>query len=120
MEYMANLEVQSSTLKSIGDIVKSNVGKNHSGKFIAELPKDLLCCTGLWLLLQGYLQMDFSLANDHAKQTSDALAEVDGSNSDEKRNVLMNAFYIGKHHNSSINKQSMLSQLYSWFSKTFS
>ncbi|WP_104403083.1 hypothetical protein [Vibrio penaeicida] len=119
MELMVNIETQADTLKSMGDIIQNTLGNEHSNKFSVELPKDLLCCTRLWLLLQGYLQMDFSLANDHATQTSEVLTKIEGSNTEKTRTDLMKAFYIGKSHNSAVAKHSVFSKVSSWFSKTF-
>ncbi|GLQ72107.1 hypothetical protein [Vibrio penaeicida] len=120
MELMVNIETQADTLKSMGDIIQNTLGGEHSDKFSAELPKDLLCCTRLWLMAQGYLQMDFSLANDHATQTSEALAKVENSDIEKTRTELMKAFYIGKSHNSVVTKHSVFSRVSAWLSKTFS
>ncbi|MDP2573749.1 hypothetical protein Q8W40_16255 [Vibrio penaeicida] len=119
MELMANMEAQADTLKSMGDIIQNTLGNEHSDKFSAELPKDLLCCTRLWLMTQGYLQMDFSLANDHATHTGDAIAKIENANIENTRTELMKAFYIGKSHNSVVAKHSVFSKVSSWLSKIF-
>ncbi|MBD1557547.1 hypothetical protein HC752_11460 [Vibrio sp. S9_S30] len=119
MELMVHVEAQAHTLKSMGDIIQHTLGDEHADKFSAELPKDLLCCTRLWLLLQGYLQMDFSLANDHATHTSETLAKIDGSSAEKTRTELMKAFYIGKSLNAVAAKHSIFSTMSSWLSNTF-
>ena len=74
--------------------------------------------THLWLYTQGYLNMDFSLAHDHAEQTQNTLQHelvIKRMDLDAFRTDLMQSFYMGKEVNPA-KKQG----LFSWVKRLFS
>ena len=48
-----------------------------------------------WLYVKGYLGMDYSLANDHALQTAEAMSRLKGQSADELRTKFNQSYYLG-------------------------
>ncbi|CCO44474.1 conserved hypothetical protein [Vibrio nigripulchritudo SOn1] len=119
MELASSLETQSDTLHSMNEIIEDSVGKEHAQKFRVELPTELTVCTKVWLMLQGYLLMDFSLANDHAARTAEILTGVTDEKPDAIRTECMRAFYIGKSHNPHQEKTSWGTRISGWLNHYF-
>ncbi len=72
----------------------------------------------MWLYTQGYLNMDFSLAHDHAEQTQNILQHelvIKRMDLDAFRTNLMQSFYLGKEAN-----PAKASGLISWIKRLFS
>ena len=55
----------------------------------------LILVTHVWLYVQGYLKMDFSLANDHADATAKTMRELSNSDTHEIRTQFLASFYLG-------------------------
>lgn len=96
IEAVAKLEPQIESIKGMNDVFADTVGHQQAHKFEADALIELSLLTKLWLMVQGYLNMDFSLANDHAQQSADMLANALNSESQELRTELLASYYHGK------------------------
>ena len=96
IEAVSKLEPQIKAISAMNDVFAGTVGENSAHKIEADSVIELSLITKLWLMVQGYLNMDFSLANDHAKQTSDVLAKVLHAESEQIRSDLLASYYHGK------------------------
>ncbi|MGY0615485.1 hypothetical protein [Vibrio sp. FJH11] len=82
--------------------LSESVGEEHASKFTNQSAEDLILITHLWLYTQGYLNMDFSLAHDHAEQTQTTLQHelvIQRIDMDAFRSELMRSFYLGREAN---------------------
>ncbi|WED24490.1 hypothetical protein L3Q72_16575 [Vibrio sp. JC009] len=96
IEATAKLEPQIEAIQAMNNVFTDTIGSEQAHKFEADALIELSLVTKLWLMVQGYLNMDFSLANDHAQQTSDILAKALKAESDEIRSELLASYYHGK------------------------
>ncbi|GLO63329.1 hypothetical protein MACH09_38370 [Vibrio sp. MACH09] len=90
------LESQLDAITAMHDVFANAVGSKQSDKLNADSVIELSLITKLWLMLQGNLDMDFSLANDHATQTAELLSKALRAHSQEIRTELIASFYHGK------------------------
>lgn len=96
IETTGKLESQLEGISIMTGVLTEAVG-SHADKFNAEAIIELSLVTKLWLMVQGYLNMDFSLANDHAMTTSVLLAKgLHSREVDEIRTELIASYYHGK------------------------
>lgn len=96
IEALSTLESQIDAISSMHDVFAETVGDEQSSKFRADAVIELSLVTKLWVMVQGYLNMDFSLANDHATQSSNILAKALHADSQEIRTELIASYYHGK------------------------
>lgn len=96
IETINTLESQIESISAMQDVFVETIGNEAANKLQANAVVELSLVTKLWLMVQGYLKMDFSLANDHATQTSDLLATALHAESHEIRTELVASYYHGK------------------------
>jgi hypothetical protein len=96
IEAIGKVEPQIDAISAMNDVFEKAVGEESAHKLEADSVVELSLVTKLWLMVQGYLNMDFSLANDHAQQTADVLAKVLHAESDQIRSELLASYYHGR------------------------
>ncbi|HAS6347012.1 TPA: hypothetical protein I7241_03430 [Vibrio vulnificus] len=96
IEALAQFTTSKESRHSMRDVFDKSVGEAFSDKFHDVDLHDLLMVSTLWAFVQGRLNMDFSLANDHAAESAMQLAPFLGTTPDVVRTELMHAFYQGK------------------------
>ncbi|EGU31650.1 hypothetical protein [Vibrio scophthalmi] len=106
IEALSRVEQQRDSVEAMNQAIEKNVGAEHHSRFRYQEGEQLLVITHLWLYVQGYLGMDFSLANDHAQSSVQALITMQGGDSQALRSQLMASFYQGKAHTATSQQQS--------------
>lgn len=96
IEALSQVETHHSSVKAMKQAFKQELGEEHAANFHYSDGEQLIFVTHLWLYLQGYLAMDFSLANDHAEQTASTIVELNGGDSQALRTKFMASFYQAK------------------------
>ena len=99
IEASALYEQHSTSSQHMQKALSDTLGDEHADKFTNQSAEDLILITHLWLYTQGYLNMDFSLAHDHAEQTQESLQHelvIKRMDLDAFRTDLMQSFYLGK------------------------
>lgn len=99
IEGSANYEQHAHSAQQMQQVLTDSLGDEHADKFTNQSAEDLILITHLWLYTQGYLNMDFSLAHDHAEQTQNTLQHelvVKRMDVDAFRTELMQSFYLGR------------------------
>lgn len=99
IEASANYEQHAHSAQQMQQVLTDSLGDEHADKFTNQSVEDLILITHLWLYTQGYLNMDFSLAHDHAEQTQNTLQHelvVKRMDVDAFRTELMQSFYLGR------------------------
>jgi hypothetical protein len=102
IEASALYEQHAHTTHQMQIALSESVGDEHASKFTNQSAEDLILITHLWLYTQGYLNMDFSLAHDHAQQTQTTLQHelvIKRIDVDAFRTELMRSFYLGRNAN---------------------
>ncbi len=102
IEGSALYEQHAHTTQQMHKALSDSVGDEHASKFTNQSAEDLILVTHLWLYTQGYLNMDFSLAHDHAEQTQTTLQHelvITRVDVDAFRSELMRCFYLGREAN---------------------
>ncbi|USD66787.1 hypothetical protein [Vibrio sp. SCSIO 43136] len=119
VESSSTFENQLDSLINMKQVIDENLESEHRDKFKAHGPEELLLITKLWVMIQGYLRMDFSLANDHADKTANLVTHLVGADPDILRTSIMKSYYIGQ-QTSPIEapKPNLLSRVLNWFSPT--
>ncbi|CAH1544390.1 conserved hypothetical protein [Vibrio rotiferianus] len=118
IEASALYEQHSTSAHHMQQVLNDTLGEEHAEKFTNQSAENLVLVTHLWLYTQGYLNMDFSLAHDHAEQTQNTLQHelvIKRMDLDAFRTDLMQSFYMGKEANPA-KKQG----LFSWVKRLFS
>ncbi|EGU41968.1 hypothetical protein VII00023_00135 [Vibrio ichthyoenteri ATCC 700023] len=112
IEALSRVEQQRESVQAMDQAIQQHIGAQYGGRFQYQEGEQLLVVTHLWLYVQGYLGMDFSLANDHAQSSVQALVAAQGGDVQAMRSDLMASFYQGKAYaNRKPNKRSMLGSL---------
>lgn len=97
IEATGKLEVQINQINAMNKSLADTVGQHHADKFTIDSVIELSLVTKVWLMMLGYLNMDFSLANDHALNASMLLTQALHSHElDELRTELIASYYHGK------------------------
>lgn len=96
LEAVSKLEPQLEAIQAMHDVFEEHLGQEQAHKLEADSLIELSLVTKLWLMVQGYLSMDFSLANDHAQQSADMLAKALRTEPHELRSELLSSYYHGK------------------------
>ncbi|PFG58414.1 hypothetical protein ATG66_0964 [Vibrio sp. ES.051] len=106
IEASALYEQHAHSAQKMQQVLTDSLGDEHAGKFTNQSAEDLILITHLWLYTQGYLNMDFSLAHDHAEQTQNTLQYelvIKYIDVDLFRTELMQSFYLGREANPTSN-----------------
>ena len=118
IEASALYEQHATSTHKMQQVFSDTLGEEHAEKFTNQSAEDLVLVTHLWLYTQGYLNMDFSLAHDHAEQTQNTLQHelvIRRMDLDAFRTDLMQSFYLGKEAN-----PTKASGLFGWVKRLFS
>ncbi|MGR5067640.1 hypothetical protein [Vibrio alfacsensis] len=118
IEASAQYEKSATTSQQMQQVLSNTLGDEHADKFTNQSAEDLTLITHMWLYTQGYLNMDFSLAHDHAEQTQHTLHHelvIKRIDLDAFRADLMHSFYLGKEANSAPSKGIL-----GWLKRLFS
>ncbi|MGR5236902.1 hypothetical protein [Vibrio alfacsensis] len=102
IEASAQYEKVAASSQHMQQVLSNALGDEHADKFTNQSAEDLMLITHMWLYTQGYLNMDFSLAHDHAEQTQNTLQHelvIKRIDLDSFRTGLMQSFYLGKEAN---------------------
>ncbi|MDV7106176.1 hypothetical protein R3X26_17410 [Vibrio sp. TH_r3] len=114
IEATARLETQAEQISKMNNVFEATIGETQTHKFTAESVIELSLVTKLWLMVQGYLNMDFSLANDYATNTSLLLVKtLHSHDTEELRTKLLASYYHGKE------KQKVDTPVTQWSDKLF-
>ncbi len=95
-----NTESQIEQICAMKEVFVNTLDKKHVKYFQADCIIRLSLVTKLWLMVQGYLNMDFSLANEHATRSALLLSRALSCDPEAIRTELLASYYHGKekHH----------------------
>jgi len=112
------LEPQADKIGAMQNVFIKTLGQSQTEKISADSVIELSLVTKIWLMVQGYLNMDFSLANDYALNTAALLARaLHCHNIDEIRTELLASFYHGQRKRKNDEPPIQWSnKILSWFS----
>ena len=97
--HITSMQLISESLQSrqaMQEVLVDSVGEKYATKFNQSDVRQLVFETHLWLYLQGYCQLDFSLANEYAQQTAQLISQLDNLDVDQYRCQFLKSFYLGK------------------------
>ncbi|MFB9217804.1 hypothetical protein [Vibrio sinaloensis] len=117
IDAQTSLEQHLSSLQAMQQALEENLGEANAGRFNNHSLTTLVFITHLWLYLQGYLKMDFSLANDHAEQAASLISKVNKHDVQILRTEFMQSFYLGDHNSPIVEKTNPILR---WFKSLFS
>lgn len=117
IEATGKLESQVEQICKMHNIFSETVGEQEASRFGAQAVIELSLVTKIWLMVQGYLNMDFSLANDYALNTATLLTKaLHVQEMDELRTELLAGYYHGKEKRQGDEPSAQWSdKLFSWF-----
>jgi hypothetical protein len=120
IEATAKLEPQAEKIGAMQNVFSETVGQSEANKFSADSVIELSLITKIWLMVQGYLNMDFSLANDYATSASTLLIRALHSHDlDELRTELLASYYHGKNKRKGDEPSVLWSdKILRWFTKS--
>lgn len=95
-ETLADFMQHAKSRQAMHSVFESELGEEFAERFNDVTLQDLSMVTTLWLFVQGRLNMDFSLANDHAHETAQHLSPFLKMQPDAIRSEFMQSFYQGK------------------------
>ncbi|KJY84599.1 hypothetical protein TW81_03475 [Vibrio galatheae] len=115
----ATSELQSN-LTSIQEMYRTfsdYLGSEHADKFTQQGLEQLALSTHLWLYLQGYLKLDFSLANDHALNSAELISAITQQDVQMLRTQFLASYYTATERSPVETNQA--SKLMIWLKKRF-
>ncbi|MHC6529567.1 hypothetical protein [Vibrio proteolyticus] len=115
IECSSHFEQSAQSETAVKSVFEQTLGHEQAGKFQSQTLSELLLVTHLWLYLQGYLNMDFSLANDHAQQTAERIAARITLDAQAARVEFMQSYYAGKECSPQPSKPNLFDRLKAWF-----
>ncbi|USD62549.1 hypothetical protein J4N45_24625 [Vibrio sp. SCSIO 43140] len=95
VEALSSLNAHLDQIQAMQSAIEKQVGAKHAESFKLPVVEELLLVTHIWVYVQGYLGLDYSLANDHAMQTSETLSPLVGLSVDEIRTQFTQSYYQG-------------------------
>ena len=96
--------------QAMQEVLVDSIGEKYATKFSQSDVRQLVFETHLWLYLQGYCQLDFSLANDYAQQTAQLISQLNNQETDHYRCEFLKSFYLGKER--APKQRSLIGQLF--------
>lgn len=117
VEETTSLASHLDSIRAMQDVLVENLGAQHAAKFEQQGIEQLLLVSHLWLYLQGYLKMDFSLANDHADTTAQLICSLNKQDSQSLRTQFLASYYHGAERSNL--GPSTSSGLLAWLKKLF-
>lgn len=111
MESLSQLQATQAATSSMNQIIQDTVGKEHAERFKSSELLEFTTSTHIWLYIQGYLGMDFSLANDYVQQSAEALSSITLLPIQELRTNWLASYYLGLSHHKSKSKTGLLEKL---------
>lgn len=118
IEEASYIESQAESAAAMRKVFDENLGSEHAQKFEELGSRQFALVTHLWLYCQGYLRMDFSLANDHAFNSATLLSATTFASTQELRTQFLESFYLGSEHSPLPEKKP--SKLLLWLKSLFS
>jgi len=117
IQHTAQLEHHLQSILAMQQAINDGVGEEHAQKFKTTAPTELLLITKLWIMVQGFLKMDFSLANDHAANSASLVNSLLGADPEVLRTEIMKSFYVGWEASPiEDRKPNLFDKLKAWFS----
>ncbi|MFM2587995.1 hypothetical protein [Vibrio sp. TBV020] len=95
IEEASAVESFSEASAAMHELISDKLGNQNAGKFEEQGSNQLILVTHLWLYVQGYFRMDFSLANDHAMNSAELIAASTLKPAQELRTQFLESFYLG-------------------------
>ncbi len=95
LELSSSFEDSQESGQTLQEIFKETL-EEHADKLHRPLLEQYVVVTCLWLFIQGRLNMDFSLANDHAHKMAQQIHVIVNLEQEALRSELMQHFYQGK------------------------
>ncbi|MGR5284315.1 hypothetical protein ACP3V5_03280 [Vibrio maritimus] len=117
VEALSSLNAHLNQVQAMQSAIEQQVGSEHARAFKLPVVEELMLVTHIWVYIQGYLGMDFSLANDHALQTSETLSPLTQKSIDDLRIAFNQSYYQGFREFES--KKPPSSGWKRWFEKWF-
>ncbi len=96
IESIQTLTTHLESIRAMKSAIQEGVGDENASKFELNDSELLTVITQAWLFVQGYRDMDFSLANDHALETAELISKLELGNIDETRTELVRFYYLGQ------------------------
>lgn len=95
IEASSYVEANATSMQAMQQAFIDNLGSEHADKFAEQGIERLILATHLWLYLQGYLKLDFSLANDHAHKSAELISSVNQHDIQALRTQFLESYYLG-------------------------
>ena len=95
IESLTSLDAHSDQIHTMQQSFEDELGKDQAQIFKLPVLDELILITHVWLYVQGCLGMDYSLANDHAAQTSQVISQFSENGIDEQRVAFTESYYLG-------------------------
>ncbi|USD43742.1 hypothetical protein J4N42_16370 [Vibrio sp. SCSIO 43135] len=117
IEITAKLSQHADSVVAMREAIAQSVGEEHSNKFGLPDCIQLDVITHAWLYVQGCMNMDYSLANDHAQNTAELLNRLyftPATDVQATRVAYMESFYAGKDVFGEPSKPSFWQKLSYW------
>ncbi|MBU2897418.1 hypothetical protein KO511_12005 [Vibrio hepatarius] len=95
IECLSSVELNQTAVKTMWQTLNKTLGTEYAKSLEYQDFHILMLVTHVWLYVQGYLNMDFSLANDHADATAKTIAKLSHSDIHEIRTQFLASFYLG-------------------------
>jgi len=95
IEASSYVESNADSMQTMYQAFSDNLGAEYASKFEEQGLDQLILSTHLWLYLQGYLKLDFSLANDHAHNTAELVSSVNKLDIQSLRTEYLESYYWG-------------------------
>lgn len=95
IEEASHVESQAESAAAMRKVLDESLGNKHAQKFEELGSRQFALVTHLWLYCQGYLRMDFSLANDHAFNSATLLSATTCASTQELRTQFLESYYLG-------------------------
>ncbi|MGC9401157.1 hypothetical protein ACP43V_01820 [Vibrio genomosp. F10 str. 9ZC157] len=96
IEHCSTLADNRQAIIAMLDAIEGSVGHKYSDSFQQQDLISLQLITHAWLYVQGSLNMDFSLANDHALSTTTQVSSITQQDIHELRTQYLESYYKGK------------------------
>lgn len=116
IECLSRVEANREAVQAMWKALHDNLGEQNAKRFEYQDYQMLTLVTHVWLYIQGYLKMDFSLANDHAETTANLQNDLSGLDVNAIRTQYLASYYLGS-DNSPVTQRH--NPIWSWFKRTF-
>ncbi len=108
--YQAQLRDHKDSIVAMKSTLDTHMGED---KYRNDMLLEWQCLSKIWLLVQGFCNIEYSLANDYANDVVSLSSEFNAFENEPYRRSLLSCYYLGKSQQPTVSWREKIKSLFS-------